>query len=196
MHRRLFVLLAVFLACAAWFIASPLIGLAKLANAVAARNVTAIDERVDLIRLGRSLAPQIVWAYLNKTGRANMIGRAASSIIAGSSASLADPILGDMLNPEAVLRLLDSGQPGGKLQLSGSLAALPNGNFGSIWQAFQNAEYGIGNFYLTAPASSPPTDQYRLHMQVLQWNWKLVGIDLPEKIRDQLADELVRRIGR
>jgi hypothetical protein len=33
-------------------------------------------------------------------------------------------------------------------------------------------------------------------MQVLQWNWKLVGIDLPEKVRDQLADELIRRIGK
>src|SRR3974390_241030 len=139
MHRRLLVLLAVLAVCAGWFFASPLIGLSKLANAVAARNVAAIDQRVDFTRLGRSLAPQIVWAYLNKTGRANMIGRTASSIIAGSSASIADAILGDMLNPEAVLSLLDTGQPGGKLQLARNLAALPNGNFGSLWQAFQNA---------------------------------------------------------
>jgi Protein of unknown function (DUF2939) len=196
MHRRVGALATVFLVCAAWFLASPLIGLSKLANAVAARDAAAVDERVDFTRLGRSLAPQIVWTYLQKTGRANMIGRLGSSILAGSSASLADAILGDILNPEAVLRLLDSGQPGGKLQLAGTLAALPNGKLGSLWQEFENAEYRLGHFYLSAPASADAADRYRLHMQVLQWQWKLVGIDLPEKVRDQLADELIRRIGR
>jgi hypothetical protein len=194
--RRLFGILAVLAVCTAWFVLSPLIGLSRLANAIATRNVAALDERVDFTRLGRSLAPQIVWRYLNKTGKANMIGRTAASIIAGSSASLADPILGEMLNPAAILKLLDTGQPGGKLQLSGSVAALPNGNFGSLWEAFQSAEYGFGNFYLRAPPSAQAPDQYRLHMQVLRWNWKLVGIDLPEKVRDQLADELIRRIGK
>jgi hypothetical protein len=29
----------------------------------------------------------------------------------------------------------------------------------------------------------------------LQWTWKLVAIDLPQSVRDQLADELIRRIG-
>jgi hypothetical protein len=196
MKARLFVILAVLLASAAWFFASPLLGLSHLARAVGSKNVAQLDERIDFTRLGRSLAPQIVWAYLNKTGRANLIGRTAASMLAGSSASLADPILGDMLNPEAVLKLLDTGQPGGKLQLNGSMAALPNGSFGSLWQVFQNAEYGLANFYFSAPPSAAAADQYRLHMQVLRWNWKLVGLDLPEKVRDQLADELIRRIGR
>ncbi len=196
MKLRLYSIIAVLVVGAAWFFVSPLIGLSALASAVASRNATSLDERVDFTRLGRSLAPQIVWAYLEKTGRAHMIGRTASTIIAGSSASLADPILGDLLSPEAILRLSESGQPGGQLQLKGSIAALPNGNFGSLWQAFQNSEYGIGNFYLNAPPLAVAPDQYRLHMQVLRWTWKLVAIDLPEKVRDQLADELIRRIGK
>jgi hypothetical protein len=153
MKARLFVILAVLLASAAWFFASPLLGLSHLARAVGSKNVAQLDERIDFTRLGRSLAPQIVWAYLNKTGRANLIGRTAASMIAGSSASLADPILGDMLNPEAVLKLLDTGQPGGKLQLNGSMAALPNGSFGSLWQVFQNAEYGLANVSRSIPPS-------------------------------------------
>ncbi len=196
MKARLFGLVAVIVISAAWFFVSPLIGLSRLADAIASKNVVALDERVDFSRLGRSIAPQIVWTYLNKSGRIKMIGRVASSIIAGSSASLADAILGDLLKPEAVLKLLDAGQPGGQMQLNGTLAALPNGNFGSLWQAFQNAEYGIGNFYLTVPAAASPSEQYRLHLQMLRWTWKLVGIDLPEKVRDQLADELIRRIGK
>jgi hypothetical protein len=143
MKARLFVILAVLLASAAWFFASPLLGLSHLARAVGSKNVAQLDERIDFTRLGRSLAPQIVWAYLNKTGRANLIGRTAASMIAGSSASLADPILGDMLNPEAVLKLLDTGQPGGKLQLNGSMAALPNGSFGKL--LFQRAAFCGGS---------------------------------------------------
>jgi Protein of unknown function (DUF2939) len=196
MKLRLYSIMAVLVIGAAWFFLSPLIGLAALGSAVASKNPAALDKRVDFTRLGRSLAPQIVWTYLQKTGRANVIGRTATSMIAGSSGSIADPILGDLLKPEAILRLLETGQPGPQLQLTGSIAALPNGNFGSLWQAFQNAEYGIGNFYLNAPGSAAAPDQYRLHMQVLRWNWKLVGIDLPEKVREQLADELIRRIGK
>ncbi len=196
MKARLVLLIAVIVVCAAWFFVSPLIGLSRLADAIASKNVVALDERVDFSRLGRSIAPQIVWAYLEKTGRGKMLGRVASSVIAGSSASLADAILGDLLNPEAILKLLDAGQPGGQLQLNGTLAALPNGKLGSLWQAFQNAEYGMGNFYVSVPVFASRSEQYRLHLQVLRWTWKLVGIDLPERVRDQLADELIRRIGK
>jgi hypothetical protein len=30
-------------------------------------------------------------------------------------------------------------------------------------------------------------------MQLLQWRWKLTGIDLPEKLRDQIAEELAKK---
>jgi Protein of unknown function (DUF2939) len=197
MSRRLIILTIVFVLGAVWFTVSPLIGLSRLASAVAARNVSALDQRVDFSRLGRSLAPQIVWAYLNKTGRVNMLGGTASSFIAGGSASLADAILGDLLNPEAVLQLLDKGgMDTATLRVQNALAPLPKGDFKSLWQAFQGAEYGIGNFYVSLPPSAEAAQQYRLRLQVLQWNWKLVGIDLPQRVRDQLADELIKRIGR
>jgi hypothetical protein len=30
-------------------------------------------------------------------------------------------------------------------------------------------------------------------MQLLQWRWKITGIDLPEKLRDQIAGELAKK---
>jgi len=196
MTRRLIGLTIVFVLGAAWFAVSPLIGLSRLANAVAARNTSALDQRVDFARLGRSLAPQIVWAYLNKTGRAKMLGRNASALIAGGSASIADAILGDLLNPEAMLQLLDSGGwDTADLRVQNALAPFPKGDLKSLWEAFQSAEYGLGNFYVSLPASAVPAEQYRIRLQVLQWNWKLVAIDLPQHVRDQLADELIKRVG-
>jgi hypothetical protein len=37
------------------------------------------------------------------------------------------------------------------------------------------------------------TDQFRLRMQLLQWRWKVTGLDLPEKLRDQIARELAKK---
>jgi hypothetical protein len=196
MLRRLIIVSAIVVLGAVWFFVSPLVGLSRLANAVASRDTAALDQRVDFIRLGRSLAPQIVWAYLQKTGRANTLGRTTSSLIAGASASIADPVIGALLNPEALLNFLDAGRVSSpSLTLKAGVAALPRGDLGSLWSAFQSAEYGAGNFYVSLPPSASPEDQYRIRMQLLQWNWKLVAIDLPQKLREQLADELIRRIG-
>jgi Protein of unknown function (DUF2939) len=196
MRRRALAIIAILLIGGAWFFVSPWIGLSTLAKAIASRDVPALEQRLDFTRLGRSIAPQVVWAYLNKTGRSNEIGRFGSSMIAGASASIADPILGELLTATSVLNLLGTAQPRGRLHIAGAVAALPGGEIGSLLRAIPNAEYGIGHFYLNVPTSAPVSEQYRLHLQVLRWNWKLVGIDLPEKVRDQMADELIRRIGR
>ena len=196
MLRRLIIVSAIVVLGAIWFFVSPLVGLSRLASAVASRDTAALDQRVDFIRLGRSLAPQIVWAYLQKTGRGNALGHTASSLIAGASASIADPVIGALLNPEALLNFLDAGHVSSpNLTLKAGVAALPRGDLGSLWSAFQSAEYGAATFYVSLPPSASPQDQYRVRMQLLQWNWKLVAIDLPQKLRDQLADELIHRIG-
>jgi hypothetical protein len=43
------------------------------------------------------------------------------------------------------------------------------------------------------PAGAEAAEQFRLRMQVLKWRWKLTGIDLPEKLRDQFARELAKK---
>jgi hypothetical protein len=30
-------------------------------------------------------------------------------------------------------------------------------------------------------------------MQLLQWRWKVTGLDLPERLRDQIARELAKK---
>ncbi len=67
---------------------------------------------------------------------------------------------------------------------------------GSLWRIFQHAEYGIGKLTVNLPVSASTTDdQYRVHLELLQWNWKLAAMDLPQNVREKLADELIRRVG-
>jgi hypothetical protein len=179
-----------------YFLASPFIGLARLRAAIEARNAAALTERVDFRRLRRSLGGQIVDTYLEISGRGKKLGPLGSSIVASTATSLADPLLADLVNPEVVLDLLSGrGVAATSLKLPAGLGPLPKNAFGSLWQAFANCEYGIGNFYISLPANAAPTDQFRLRLQVLQSNWKLTEIGLPERLRIELAKELQRRIG-
>jgi Protein of unknown function (DUF2939) len=197
MHRRLLALLTLMLVGGVLFFTLPLVDFSRFATAVESDNTVALDNRIDPNRLGRSLAPQIVWTYLEKTGRMNVLGRTVSSLVAGASASLADPIMGELVTPQALVSLLTSAQlNSGNLRIQSTLVPLPKGSMGSLWSVFQHAEYGIGKLTVNLPVSASTShDQYRVHLELLQWNWKLVAMDLPQNVREQLADELIRRIG-
>jgi len=192
--KRTLVVTAVGLIGLGYFLASPLIGLAHLQSAIAARNAAALAERVDFPRLRRSLGEQIVVSYLKITGKGAQLGPLGTSLAAGFSGSLAEPLLNELLNPETVLDLL-SGRGTPSLHVSAGVPALPANAFGSLLKLFANCEYGIGNFYISVPSDAAEADQFRLRLQVLQWNWTLTDVGLPERLRVELAQELARRIG-
>jgi len=179
-----------------YFLAAPFVGLAHLRSAVEARNASALSERVDFSRLRKSLSEQIVATYLEVTGKGAKLGQLGTAIASHAAASLADPLLADLINPETMLDLLSgSGISTASLKLPAGLGPLPKDAFGSLWNAFANSEYGIGNFYISLPAQAAATNRFRLRLQVLQWDWKLTAIGLPERLRIELAKELQRRIG-
>jgi hypothetical protein len=53
------------------------------------------------------------------------------------------------------------------------------------WHAWLSSEYWFNRFSIWLPPGASQANQFRLRMQLLQWHWKLTGIDLPEKLRDQ-----------
>lgn len=195
MKRTVILSFSVLAVCAA-FLVSPFVGLSRIAAAVDAHNAGMLSDRVDFGRLRQSLSSQIVATYLQITGRASKLGTLGNRIAVGVGTSLADPIVARLLNPETLVAFLNSANvSSGDLHLPGGTAPLQNGSLGSFWQGFVNSEYGIGNFYISLPTSAPADHQYRLRLQVLQWNWKLTGIDLPQRIRVLLANELKKKIG-
>jgi hypothetical protein len=55
------------------------------------------------------------------------------------------------------------------------------------------SEYGLARVSIGLPANAEAVEQFRLRMQLLQWRWKIIGLDLPQKLRDQLARELAKK---
>ena len=61
--------------------------------------MTAINEKVDYVRLRRSFTEQIIGAYLRVTGRASQLGALGPSATA-VGASIVDPWVSQIVNPE------------------------------------------------------------------------------------------------
>jgi hypothetical protein len=194
--KRIIICLTIVLVAVGYLLASPFVGLAHLRSAIDARNASALSERIDFQRLRNSLGQQIVSTYLKITGKSAQLGQLGTSIATSVGASMAEPLLADLVNPEMMLDLLSgSGVSTASLQIPAGLGPFSKDAVGSAWQIFINTEYGIGNFYIRLPTSTAATEQFRLRFQVLQWNWKITAIDLPERLRVELAKELQRRIG-
>ena len=83
----------------------PFFGLRALADAVQIGDVKAINQEIDFPRLRRSFTEQIIGAYLRITGRAGQLGPLATAV----GASIVDPWVSQIINPENLAQLLRGG---------------------------------------------------------------------------------------
>ena len=187
---KLFLASVAIIALSISFLVSPFVGMSHLRTAIDARNAAELSERVDFRRVGNSLSEQIVGTYLKISGRSQQLGVLGTSLAAGVARSLAEPLLADIANPEGMLKFLTGS---GVSVLPNGLASFSLGT-ATAWQLFLATEYGFGNAYVTLPLNTDTADQFRVRLQILQWNWKVTAIDLPERVRIELAKELQKRI--
>jgi hypothetical protein len=167
----------------------PFLGLRALAGAVQAGDVMAINEKIDYPRLRRSFTEQIIGAYLRITGRASHLGPLATAV----GASILDPWVSQIVNPENLAQLLRGGTVSSELgPVSFRFGNLPS-TLNLAWDAWLSSEYWFNRFSIWLPPGASQTDQFRLRMQLLQWRWKITGIDLPEKLSNQIAGELAKK---
>jgi hypothetical protein len=182
------VVLALLVGYWAW----PFFDLRALAGAVQAGDVTAINEKIDYPRLRRSFTEQIISAYLRITGRARQLG-ALGPLATAVGASIVDPWVSQIVNPENLAQLLRGGTVSSELgPVSFRFGNLPS-TLNLAWDAWLSSEYWFNRFSIWLPPGASQTDQFRLRMQLLRWRWKITGVDLPEKLRDQIAGELAKK---
>jgi hypothetical protein len=166
--------------------------LRALAAALRAGDVAAINEEVDYTRLRRSFTEQIIGAYMRVTGRASKLG-ALGPLATAVGASIVDPWVSQIVNPENLTQLLRGRTVSSDLgPVSFKFGDLPS-SLNLAWSAWLSSEYGLGHFSIWLPPGAAESDQFRLRMQLLRWRWKVTGIDLPEKLRDQIAGELAKK---
>jgi hypothetical protein len=172
----------------------PFVGLRALAADIQARDAAALSEDVDFVRLRRSLTEQIIAAYLQVTGRAKKLSPFENVLAVGIGNSIADPFVAQLVTPENLLVLL-RGQavPTDFGNVSFRTGELPTLSLGSVWATWLSSEYGVGRFSVGVPVSSPSAQQFRIRMELLQWRWKLTGIELPDAVQNQFGQELAKK---
>lgn len=185
-------LLAAVLLAAYW--AWPFLGLHDLAADLQSRDAAALSKDVDFVGLRRSLSEQIIAAYLQVTGRASQlgaVGTAAAAILAGS---VADPFVAQIINPENLIQLLNGGSVSTEIgQVSLNTGEVPIFSLSATWRAWLGTKYWADQFSIGVPVDLSPSEQFRLRLQLIQWRWKLTGIDLPEALRTRFARELAKK---
>jgi hypothetical protein len=187
---------ALLIAILAWaaFMASPFIALYDLATAVTARDAERVAARVDLRALRLSLARQILSEYLVSMGRdPNLAG--INRQLADSATAMADPLIGQLVTPEALIDVLDDGWPQ-------QLAAPPPqrdagqmglGSLGEAWRVFVASEpRGFRGIVIPLNPDSPSGERLRLQMRLSGATWRLTGLDLPLSLRRELVKKLPR----
>ena len=172
------------------YIAWPLYDLYALVNAFEKRDVQTVVRHVYFDSVRRSLADQILAAYVQRTGvqlSPRLQGMAATALV------IAEPVLSKVISPEALSEFLTTGWP---IRV---VPEVPPGTIGissedlvNAWQVFAASEYGFARYSISLPQSVSPTYRFTLTFKLLRWHWELTSITLPESIQNLLADELIK----
>jgi hypothetical protein len=172
------------------YIAWPLYDLLVLVRAMETRDLDTVTRAIYFDAVRASLTSQVVAAYVRRTRIT--IGPLGQSV-AARALGIADPIVQKLISPEALSELLRIGWPATVISdLPPDTVGITSGTIGSIWQIFENSEYGLGRFEVTAPSVLPQQQRFRLTFRLLQWRWRLVAVVLPENIQNLLGDELAK----
>ncbi len=174
------------------YTAWPLYDLWVLVHAMETHDVGTVTRLVYFDAVRVSLTKQVMAAYVRRT-RIN-ISPFAQSVAAGAL-GIANPIVQKLISPEALSELLGTGWPVtvGSDPPPGTVG-ITERTIGTIWQIFNNSEYGFARFEVAAPSVLPRQQRFRLTFQLLQWRWRLVAVTLPENIQNLLGDELAKAL--
>lgn len=184
----------------AWlvFLASPFVALHNFAREIEARDVEAVRHRVNFRALRISLLKQVLTAYAREKGRNVDEGQRKLAVEVGIA--LAGPVVEPLLTPEAIIDLLNDGWP--QSVLAADIPAPPAGeatlaaqlrlrSLSAAWQVFRGSELrGFRNAIVALPPGRAADRQFRLRMRLVRATWKLVNIELPPA----LVQELVRKM--
>ncbi|MDX7950706.1 DUF2939 domain-containing protein [Lichenihabitans sp. Uapishka_5] len=195
--RRIGIVAAILaLAAAVWI--WPYLGAYSLAQAALRHDTTAVAARLNEPALKRSLARQIVAAYLAKSGRGDHMGGFQRGLATAVGASVASPYLDQLLTPDAIATLLGQGRIGaltiGDRQIAinrevPSLSALYDGHLADV--VLHSFYDGLLSFRLSVPATAGSDGAYGIHLRLSGLTWQLSGLDLPGDVLDRIATDAI-----
>ena len=192
--RWTLVIILAFIILLAGYTVWPFYSLYRIASAVETRNSAALQELIDFPSLRVSMSQQIANAHLKLTGKSAETGEGTRSLESRVGAMVADALLAKIIfNPERLLDLLGKGLvSANQSPPSGLVAPFAANSLGSAWQIWLNSDYSGANFYVAVPVDRPFDQRFGIRLRLVDWDWKLSGLDLPESMATDLAQELAR----
>jgi len=170
----------------AWaiFTVSPFVALYDLSKAVAARDLARISERVNFNALRVSLAQQILGEYL----KGQDLGPLSRQAAAQAGAVTLNPVLEELVTPQALIKLLEDGR---LQQVGGEAGTTPitfdPGSLRRAWRIFIASEsQGFRAIKIPLTPDEPRDRQFRIDLRLSGTTWRLTGIDLPDPLREEL----------
>src|SRR3954447_12764211 len=128
----------------AWIVyaISPYVALYKLSRAIERRDIPQISEYINFRAFRLSLTKQLVGDYLDRLGRNRDMGAFDKKIAAEAGATVADPLVAQLLTPQALVDLLDDGWPQQVVAQSAEAipARLDFGSFRKAWRLYSSSE--------------------------------------------------------
>src|SRR5918993_54741 len=169
----------------AWaiFMVSPFVALYSLARAVQARDLAAIEERVNFRAVRLSLSKQLVSEYLRASGRGAQLEGMNRSLATSAGATLADPLVAKIASPEPLLGWLD-GRPPEPLARNPAARADLQGSWSGANAALRSFVFsetrGFRTVLVPVPGDRPTAEQFRLQVRLVGTTWRLIGVELPK----------------
>ena len=200
----------------AWvvFILSPYVAFHRLAKAVQAKDIAAITERVNFSAVRISLSRQIASAYAKATGGGKQESSPVGQVAVSAGTAVIDPLIAPYMTPEAIIDLLTRGAPDTPPKGApdtvpkGVPDAAPPSSLGGGLQLFDlsldrfkelffaSESRGFRGFAVALPPGQPPEERFRLIFRLTGpsrgFTWRLVGLELPARLRDRLVQQLVK----
>jgi len=167
--------------------------LATLAAAARAGDVAKVLDKTDTRALSRSLANQIVNAYLDRIGATRQVGAMEKMLINTYGATIADAMAARMLTAENLTQILKNGKVDASQGLP-SFAGLPA--LGDLQTGNWLSLLGRVNFIqpvllgIRVSDKSDPESYAAINLHFTAGEWKLSGIELPKPIVRTLAASL------
>nr|USU33288.1 DUF2939 domain-containing protein [Methylobacterium sp. OTU13CASTA1] len=188
-----------------WFVftLTPFWALYDLARAVQAHDVAYIERHVNFRTLRLSVIRQAAAAAQarGETGGAEPRERQR---VTDALVALAIPIAESLVTPQTVVDLLDDGWPQsidlgppeprqgdtpGDLRKPGLHAE----GFRRLVPFYLSSEMrGFRTVVIPVPPDETRDRRFRLRLRLRGWTWRLVDIELPEELRERIAQKLAR----
>ncbi|HET7851404.1 MAG TPA: hypothetical protein VFK91_01500, partial [Methyloceanibacter sp.] len=126
------------------------------------------------------------------------LGLMGKTLAVGIGSSYAEPIVAELLNEQTMIDLLTKGQVGGgggvgAVKVPAELAPFSKSALESGWRTWWASEYGLGDYYVYLPPDKAPAKQFKVRLSLKDLQWKLTGLDLPQPMRIELAQQLVKQ---